>query len=111
MISSSKLSRTVASGLLKMLSPPLYNIIKNNKEITVAEYCQHQSRVYKLRMAFCSWWKDQKLDHIITPGFGCQPNLLNLIGDLSSCTIYTFIWNVLNMPAGALPVTISKKEE
>jgi hypothetical protein len=61
-------------------------------------------------MSFCSWWKDQKLDHIITPGFGCQPNLLNLSEALWPCVAYTFIWNLLNMPAGALPVTISRED-
>jgi Asp-tRNA(Asn)/Glu-tRNA(Gln) amidotransferase A subunit family amidase len=62
-------------------------------------------------MDFCAWWKSEGLDHIITPGFGCQPNLVTLSEDLWPCVMYTFIWNLLNMPAGALPVTLVREDE
>lgn len=105
-IATSKILRSLALCLTKILAPRLSVGIEHSKEISVAEFCQHQSRVYKLRMDFCAWWKGQGLDHIITPGFGCQPNLVTLSEDLWPCVMYTFIWNLLNMPAGALPVTL-----
>lgn len=33
-------------------------------------------------------WKQLELDHIITPGFGCQANLHGLSSDISPAAIY-----------------------
>lgn len=110
MVATSKIVRTLASCLTQLFAPRLYPAVNHSKEISVADYCRHQSRVSKMRMDFCSWWREQGLDHIITPGFGCQPNRLELSGDLWPCVMYTFIWNLLNMPAGALPVTLSRED-
>ena len=110
-ISESKWLHRVTSCLTRILSPRQYESVKNMREFSVTEYCQHQSRVYRLRISFCSWWKKQGLHHIITPGFGCQPNLLDLSEDLWPCVMYTFIWNLLNMPAGMVPISTVKEEE
>lgn len=62
-------------------------------------------------MSFCEWWKSLGLDHIITAGFGCQPNLNEMTGDIFATVMYTHIWNTLNMPSGALPITIVREDE
>ena len=93
------------------LGPRLKATVDSFKPLTVADYLRHKSKVAELRMGFCSWWKSQNLDHIITPGFGCQSNLNELTGDIFAAVMYTSIWNMLNMPAGALPVTIVREDE
>jgi hypothetical protein len=64
-----------------------------------------------MRTNFVKWWKSLGLDHIVTPGYGSQPNLHNIVEDVIPCKFYTFIWNLLNMPAGALPVTVVREDE
>jgi fatty acid amide hydrolase len=54
-------------------------------------------------------WKQLELDHIITPGFGCQANLHGLSSDISPAAIYTIIWNITGYAAGSLPVTVVKE--
>jgi fatty acid amide hydrolase len=104
-ILQSKILGCIARTVSKFMSPRLHLVARNIKEVTVAEYCSHKSQLAKMRMDFCAWWKQQGLDHIVTAGLGCQPNLNHLSGDLFLAIVYTFIWNTLNMPAGALPIT------
>ena len=52
--------------------PRLHNSIKKLGPITTEEYFRHKSKIDKLQKSFIEWWKSLKLDHIITPGFGCQ---------------------------------------
>ena len=48
---------------------------------------------------------------MICPGFGCYANLHKLSGGISAAAAFTFIWNVLDVPVGAMPVTLSKETE
>jgi hypothetical protein len=54
-------------------------------------------------------WKSLQLDHIVTPGFGCQANLHGLTSDISPAAAYTLIWNVVGYVAGAVPVTVVRE--
>jgi hypothetical protein len=45
------------------------------------------------------------------PGFGSQATLHGYSEKATLAAAYTFIWNVLGMTVGAMPVTICKKEE
>lgn len=57
-------------------------------------------------------WKADNLDFIIGPGFSTQAPI---IGDSSKMCIlpsmYTNIWNVLDMTVGSLPVTTVRIDE
>lgn len=94
------------------LAPRIYkSSVKPFKPISVADYCRNRSNVDKLKQSFCAWWKSMKLDNIITPGFGCQSNLSDLTGGIFLTFIYTCVWNLLSMPAGAQPISVVKENE
>ena len=46
-----------------------------------------------------------RLDLVICPGFGCQAFPHTKSDLLSVAAAYTFIWNVLDMPVGSVPIT------
>ena len=46
-----------------------------------------------------------RLDLVICPAFGCQAFPHTKSDLLSVAAAYTFIWNVLDMPVGSVPIT------
>lgn len=42
---------------------------------------------------------------MITPGFGCQALLHGNSENTALAAAYTFIWNVLDVSAGSIPIT------
>ena len=93
------------------MGPRIKAAVESYKPLTVTDYLRHKSKIHELRMSFCAWWKSQGLDHIITPGYGCQPNLNEITGEIFSTVMYTSVWNTLNMPVGALPITVVREDE
>ena len=57
------------------------------------------------------FWAENKLDAILSPGFGLPAMKHGFSADLSSAAMYTFIWNLISIPTGALPITLVSKEE
>ena len=56
-------------------------------------------------------WEEEKLDVLLFPG-GALPALPNgRSAELSFSCSYTFLFNLLNFPAGCVPVTLTTKEE
>lgn len=58
-----------------------------------------------------AYWKSQRLDIVISPGFGCQAFPHGKSDVLSVAAAYTFIWNFLDMPVGSLPITCVRQDE
>lgn len=48
---------------------------------------------------------ENKLDAIIAPAFATPAVLHTHSNEVAMSAMYTFIWNVLNLPAGTIPVT------
>ena len=102
------ISRWFASGIMNKLMPRLGNLIEKTKEISTLDYQKHLGRIVDYRTTVLKYWRDQKLDFIICPGFGCQPNLHGKSEHISLAASYTVIWNVLDLPVGTMPITLSK---
>jgi len=51
------------------------------------------------------------LDFIISPGYACQALKHGFASHTFLTAAYTFIWNVLSLPSGALPITVVKHDE
>jgi len=62
--------------------------------------------VGELKTEWISYWKKNRLDLVISPGFGCQAFPHTKSDLLSFAVAYTFIWNILDMPAGSIPITL-----
>jgi len=52
-----------------------------------------------------------KILGLICPSFGIPANKHGLSNDLPLSALYTFIFNLLNLPAGVLPVTLVNDDE
>ena len=50
-------------------------------------------------------WKNNKLDVIIAPGFATKALKNGLSKTLSLAACYAFIWNLLQMTCGNIPIT------
>lgn len=53
-----------------------------------------------------SYWRDLHLDFIICPGFACQAMPHGKSEKLGLASAYVFLWNVLDMVVGSMPVTV-----
>lgn len=102
----SKIGYGMAYMITKFLLPRMHRSIQNFKPLTVEDYCRHKSKVDKLQKSFIEWWKSLGLDHVITPGLGCQACPTELLEKANYAGIYTFIWNLLNMSVGAQPISL-----
>jgi fatty acid amide hydrolase len=56
-------------------------------------------------------WKDKNLDFIICPGFGSQAQKHGYSKFCNLAAAYTFVWNVLEMVAGTIPITRVREDE
>lgn len=85
--------------------------MRQSAQKTAYEYFKAIFELRRLQTEWINYWKNNQLDLVVAPGFGSQPQLhgTSKIGMVSAC--YTFIWNVLEMAVGAMPVTVVREEE
>lgn len=54
-------------------------------------------------------WRQDNLDFIICPGFALQAPTKGTSNDLGTLpALYNFMWNVLDVPTGCVPVTLCR---
>ena len=75
------------------------------------EYLNHAGKVNDFRQEFAKYWREQKLDLMVAAGFGSQACLHGYSETTSLAAAYTFMWNVLGMTVGAMPITLAREEE
>ncbi|XP_033761931.1 fatty-acid amide hydrolase 1-like [Pecten maximus] len=72
---------------------------------SVAEYWKTGERIKDFKKMMRKRWRANKLDVLLCPGFAYPAvhsgNVFNVLGGVS----YTIIYNVLDYPAGSIPVT------
>jgi fatty acid amide hydrolase len=73
---------------------------------TIYEYKIFDYLISKCREDLFAMWGKNNLDALICPGFGCPAVKLGSGCNLTECAIYTYVWNILNVPSGTLPVTV-----
>ena len=64
------------------------------------------------RKDFINFWRENELDFIVAPGYVCPAvqhgKAVNLT--ILPCA-YTYMWNALDIPSCAMPVTLCKEDE
>ncbi|XP_064617239.1 fatty-acid amide hydrolase 1-like [Liolophura sinensis] len=78
---------------------------------SVSDWCTltGQARTYRLRVI--KEWKEENLDAVICPPCACVAMPDGLATRLGVIYSYTFLYNVLNFPAGVVPVTTVNRED
>ncbi len=61
-----------------------------------------------MRSQWIKYWKSNKLDFVLCPGFGCQALPHQKSDQVGLVAAYAFAWNVLDMVAGSIPITLVK---
>jgi len=75
------------------------------------DYQKHIGEICNLRTKWIKYWKDNKLDFVITPGAGCQAFPHGKSELLGLVCAYTFIWNILDHAVGSMPITTVRENE
>ena len=100
-------TRFLLSWPLRKFQPRPYLYFFERKPFdSVIDYQHHLGHITELKTNWVRYWKQNKLDFVICPGFGSQAFPHGKSEKLGLTGAYTFIWNVLDMVSGAMPVTV-----
>ncbi|XP_053374131.1 fatty acid amide hydrolase 1-like [Mercenaria mercenaria] len=72
---------------------------------SVYEWFQHAIRIQEYKEEFLQAWKAKNLDAVICPPFAMAAVPSGKVIDVLGCGGYCWLYNVVNYPAGVLPVT------
>lgn len=98
-------------GIFNKTQPRLGYLVSKTGEVSCHEYLNNAGRILELKSEWVKYYRSKKLDFIIAPGFGCQAIAHGLSNDASLAGAYTYIWNILAMTTGALPITVVREDE
>ncbi|NXL86138.1 FAAH1 hydrolase, partial [Alectura lathami] len=102
--------KTLLSWITKPLVPRLSNVIKSLRTNTVEELWSLHHEIEEARHQFIAQWKQLNLDVMLCPMLG--PALrIGYPAKLSVAVSYTMLYNVLDFPAGVVPVTLATDED
>eukprot|EP00754_Rhynchopus_humris_P050792 Rhum_TRINITY_DN9156_c0_g1::Rhum_TRINITY_DN9156_c0_g1_i1::g.31538::m.31538/K15528/FAAH; fatty acid amide hydrolase len=86
-------------------------MLEGGFERSVFDYKQLIAERDRERDAFIAHLRERGVDAVLCPGPGQPAFKHDISRDLSFCCVYTFLWNCLGFPAGAVPVTYVRAEE
>ncbi|NWV00215.1 FAAH1 hydrolase, partial [Upupa epops] len=102
--------KTVLSWIAKPFVPRFSCIVRNMRTNTVDEVWSLHHEIEEFCHQFTAQWKKLNLDAMICPMLG--PALtIGYPQKLSVAVSYTMLYNVLDFPAGVVPVTLSTDQD
>ncbi|XP_067894148.1 fatty-acid amide hydrolase 1-like [Heterodontus francisci] len=97
--------------LLKPFSPRIADSFKAMTGISsVKELWKHHIAAMAYREEYLNAWKNHNIEVLLCPSLGPAFNI-GYAGKLSAASSYTIIFNLLNFPAGVVPVTNVTEED
>ncbi|XP_066454143.1 fatty-acid amide hydrolase 1 isoform X1 [Eleutherodactylus coqui] len=103
--------KSLLSVLVRPLFPRLSLVLQNTQAMrSVKELWRHHTAVEVYRHELIARWRARGLDTLICPILG--PALtIGYPGKLSSAVSYTMLYNLVDFPAGVLPVSVVTRED
>ncbi|NXN92187.1 FAAH1 hydrolase, partial [Rhinopomastus cyanomelas] len=102
--------KTVLSWIAKPFVPRFSCIVRSMRANTVDEVWSLHNEIQEFCYQFTAQWKKLNLDAMICPMLG--PALtIGYPKKLSVAVSYTMLYNVLDFPAGVVPVTLSTDQD
>ncbi|XP_060087748.1 fatty-acid amide hydrolase 1-like [Heteronotia binoei] len=103
--------RSLLSWIIRAISPRVSKLLRNMKEKSVNQLWKFHSEIEEYRHEFIAEWKRLNLDVMLCPALG-PAFKIGFPGKLSVGASYTILYNVLDCPAGVVPVTtVTEKDE
>ncbi|NXI30389.1 FAAH1 hydrolase, partial [Sterrhoptilus dennistouni] len=117
-VNSCKMPRLVKKLLALLLKPLQFLLLLKLKEIAMISTCRsvkemwnHQHEIQVYRSQFISQWKQLQLDVVLCPVLG-PAFTKGYPGKLLTAVSSTMLYNLLNFPAGVVPVsTVTEADE
>jgi fatty acid amide hydrolase len=78
---------------------------------TVYEYFKLGAHRLALQRGEIRAWNDARIDALLCPATATPAPLLEMTGDFTPAACYTIRYNVLNLPAGVVPITRVRRGE
>lgn len=88
--------------------PRLGLAVEASRKRTTHEYLENAGRMHEMKAEWISFWRKQKLDFLIFPGFATEATSHGSSKDGSYLAAYTYVFNILKMAACSLPITVTK---
>ena len=105
-------TRAVAKVGVSATMPRLhYYLFEKGGVLSAFKYQNHIGLIQNYKLDWVKYWRENQLDFVICPGFGCQALLHGKSEKTSLVIAYTLIWNVLDFVACSLPVTVVRPDE
>ncbi|NXP96690.1 FAAH1 hydrolase, partial [Vidua macroura] len=106
-----KIPRLVKKLLALLLKPLLKDVAMISTCRSVKEMWNHHHQIQMYRSQFISQWKELQLDVVLCPVLG-PAFTTGYPGNLLTAISSTMLYNVLNFPAGVVPVsTVTEADE
>jgi len=74
-------------------------------KLSVGETCHWQERQQQLRAHYFDAFRDAGIDVLLTPVLAVPPPQHGTSAPLGAAMSYTMLWNLLDFPAGTVPIT------
>lgn len=101
----------VAAVRLMPRNSRLADVVASFGQRRVDEYWQLVERRILFQRQLVDKWAARRLDILITPGIGIPAFRHGASRDLSPACSHTFLFNLVNFPAGAVPVSRVRPDE
>ncbi|CAD8082926.1 unnamed protein product [Paramecium sonneborni] len=96
----------VLAPLLKIFGQnTLYEMSKQTHGQDVYQFLVNSGKQKSMNLKFLQYLKQQEIDAVIVPGFGCPAVKHGASKVLPLAALYTWIWNTVDIPAGSMPIT------
>lgn len=102
---------SILKCLIGMKYPRLAKVLHACRSLSTHQYLENTGRVYEFRADWVKYWRSQKLDFVIAPGFATQAPNHGSSNDGSLLASYTFVFNLLGMVSCSQPITITRESE
>ncbi|CAK63580.1 unnamed protein product (macronuclear) [Paramecium tetraurelia] len=83
----------------------LYVMSKQTHGLDVYQFLVNSGKQKRMNFQFLQYLKQNQIDAVIVPGFGCPAVKHGASKVLPLAALYTWMWNTVDVPAGSMPIT------
>ena len=107
-----KFLRGIISSILKLKNENrAAKVLPRTNEKSTWEFLKESENQQVIKKEFFDWWQNNKLDALISPGLASPAIKHGESEDAFLSCCYTFLFNLLDYPTGAIPICTVNKDE